>query len=1491
MTQKSLAPGLSPAEKRELLAQMLAANSDSQASLLSAAQRRFWVLHQMDAAVPTHAVAAYEVQGELDVGELQACLNSVISRHAILQAAFVDVEGRPVKVAMLKSWTGAAVLDVSTRPEHERSAAIADLVAGEARQPFAVESGPLLRATLVRCGPQSHVLVLAAHQLAADRASLAVIAAELAELCAAKAEHRHPRLEAAPATFGEYASWQREWLATPEGDADLDWWREQLAGVTPVGVPAKRSEARVKGFAGARCSWHVPAELLSGIERLAAAVGVETDLIIVAALKVVLARWSGATDLPLGVPVTGRWGARWDQVVGPCETTLVWRTSMAGDPSFRDVVTQLKHVAAEAWTHRLVPFERLVEELASPSEIAAAPFFQVQVLLDKVPRRHWQAGPLRWEELDVATGLAPFEVTVRVSPQADGGFAVTAEYAVGAVEAATAERLLAHCEVVLAAAVAGPDLRLAEIPLLPDAELQALASWNATTRSFTPEMCIHELVERQADRSPNATALIAGGARLSYLELDQRANRIAHCLRAGGAGPEVRVGLVAERHAATIAGLFGVLKSGAAFVPLDPSWPSSRISFVCQDAGIDVVVCPRRLWDQCAGPWRLVCPEEQGSPAAQWPSERPAALAAPLNLADVLYTSGSTGQPKGVLVAHQQLVNSTRARSDVFPGDVGAYLMLAPVTFDASAAGLYWPLSVGGSLIYPTEHQLRDPQLLARLVTEHEVTHLDGAPSQYELLVEAVPQALKDVRCVIVAGEALQRTVVERHYHALPSTPLFNEYGPTEATVWSTAQLCRPTGQDGAPVPIGRPVANVRAHVLDRDLNLTPVDVAGELCIAGANLTRGYLNQPGLSAERFMPNPHGVQPGERLYRTGDLARWRPDGTLEFLGRADTQVKIRGYRVELEEVAAQLRAHPGLAQAVVTASEAGPGDSRLVGYVVPRKGTETPANEDLAAFLAERLPGYMIPSLFVSLDTMPLTAQGKIDRKRLPTPAQAAGAESPALGEPRTKMERETAQTFSEVLGVERVGLHDDFFALGGSSLQMARIGARLSSAFGLELPLHALFTVPTVAGVTSRIELLKREGFKGLLATRDPVAMLDAEAVLDPAITVEGLPRANFASPSGIFLTGATGYVGIYLADELLKQTNATIYCLVRAEDEAAAMTRLKQTASHYKLPWDETWDARIRAVVGDLAKPLFGLERSVFQDLAGAVDVIYHNGCLVNFSLPYSVLKGPNVGGTVECLRLASTTKVKLIHYVSTIDVFIGSHMPRPFLENDLPDRPPRVPFSYPQSKWVSEKLLTAARARGMPVTIFRPSIMMGHTETGACHELNYVLVGLRGFLELGVLPRYDEIFNAVTIDYAARVLVHVSRQESAIGNIYHIWNVEAIPTTETFKWVRSFGYDFEIISFDEALEKAIQAGPEHPIFPLVPVMLLYSSGDAGLPMDWDTERAIDNRTECSRTLATIDGLDAHCVPIDEAYMHACLSFLVDSGKLKPPLSRRVSV
>jgi thioester reductase-like protein len=532
---------------------------------------------------------------------------------------------------------------------------------------------------------------------------------------------------------------------------------------------------------------------------------------------------------------------------------------------------------------------------------------------------------------------------------------------------------------------------------------------------------------------------------------------------------------------------------------------------------------------------------------------------------------------------------------------------------------------------------------------------------------------------------------------------------------------------------------------------------------------------------------------------------------------------------------------------------------------------------------------MIPSLFVYLDALPLTRNGKIDRKALGAEVGGrAGAPRPAAGgDPSNLLEEEVGRVFAETLGLERVGLHDDFFELGGTSLLVSRVGARLGSAYNIDLPLHEFFTVPTVAGVSKTIGIYRRKGHQGILETRDPKA-LAAEAFLPPEIRAEGLSVADHTRPAGVLLTGATGYLGAFLLEQLLAETAADVYCLVRAEDAAAARRRIRETIEKFQVPWHASFDRRLHPVPGDLGKPLLGLAPDAFAALSRSVDSIYHNGALVNFVFPYSVMKAPNVGGTREILRLACHERAKAVHYVSTIDVLIGSHSPRPFLEDPLPPEPRRVPFSYPQSKWIAETMCMTARERGVPVSIFRPSIMMGHSVTGACHETDYILVALKGFLDLGILPEYREILNSIPVDFASRAIVSIGQRPQAIGGIFHLWHVDAVPTMKTYDWIRSFGYEFDIVPFETAFRRANAVAPSHPIYPLLPVLHLYAAGDSGARMEWEIHKEIDARSECARTLELLEGTGIECPPIDEKYMHDVLGFLSRSGQLAAPVARR---
>ncbi len=960
--------------------------------------------------------------------------------------------------------------------------------------------------------------------------------------------------------------------------------------------------------------------------------------------------------------------------------------------------------------------------------------------------------------------------------------------------------------------------------------------------------------------------------------MNRRANRLAHRLRGLGVGPERLVAVTADRRPESVIALLGVLKSGAGYVPLDPEYPAERVRYVCEDAAVAaVVITPGRSAQLSEGDWKVVVEETIG--AGDEPDTNPEPLTDNQNTAYAIYTSGSSGRPKGVLVPHHAIINATENRTGVFPEPIWAYVMLAPLSFDASGAGLYWTLTNGGRLVLPSEDEVRDPRLLAALLREEKGAHFDGVPSQYGVLLETQPDCVADLRCVILAGEALPPALVARHYELAPNTPLFNEYGPTEGTVWSTVHRCE-AADAGMTVPIGKPVRGVRVHVLDEAFGLAPIGVPGELCLAGEQVVRGYLNRPELTAERFVPDPY--VPGGRMYRTGDLARWRPDGELEFLGRADSQVKVRGFRVELAEIENVLGEHSAVAATAVVVRQHGDA-AQLIAYLAPRTG-RTLDRAGLESFVRDRLPSYMLPQQYVLLDTLPMTDRGKVDRAALPDPAPDLDR-GVGYQEPRTKIEREVALAFAEALGIERVGRHQDFFANGGNSLLIARVGSRLSKAYGVDLPLHSLFTTPTVAGVATTIEVYRKEGYQGLLAKRDP-QLLVAESRLDPEITPAGLPMANIADPDQVLVTGATGYLGIFLVEQLLLQTHAHVHCLVRADDPVSAQERLRETAAKFKVDWDERWDERVHAVVGDLAKPLLGTSEDEFDRLGRILDVIYHNGALVNFVYPYTVLKAPNVNGTVEVLRLACLPDPREARPPRVDDRRAGWVVHSAAVPGDRPAAAAATGSVQLSAKQVDRGEDGGDGEGTRPADHDFPALYHDgpHRDRRLSRDRLHPdrVARLPGPEDPAGLHRNPELGDGGLRQRGAdRGLAAAGFDRPDLPHLEH----------------RSPAYQRDV-RVDSVLRLRLRCGavpgghrsgamrvdPSHPIYPLLPVLFLYTGGDAGLPMEFAAHLALDPASECRNLHQAIAGKGISCPPIDEKFLHNCMNFLLEKGFLPEP-------
>jgi amino acid adenylation domain-containing protein/thioester reductase-like protein len=1462
------ATGQSLQQMQESLARLLREGSSN----LSVAQQRYWFLNQMTPDSPNHLFATYELNGVLNEAALKQALSEVVGRHESLRASFIELEGRPLRVVLPNTSLTLFVTDVSEHPAQDEE--IRRLAAREMQQPFDLGKGPSVRGALVRLAPDRHLLLITVHRIVADEWSMDLLIREVAELYEAFESRRDPQLPEVGVSFAAFAHQQQEWLKGEEAEAELRFWRRQLAGLEPVAFPTDRPRPAVQTFRGAVRTHRLPSDLAAAVRDFDRREGVTPFMTLLAGFQAMVFRYAGQEDFAVGSPAASRPGPELEGLVGPVTNTLVLRANLAGNPSFRDLVRRVRTGCLEAQEHQATPFEKLVEQLHPERDLSRSPFFQLMFTMSDTPRQY-RAGGLCIAPLPLDTGTAAFDLTITVM-QPDSGMELAAEYNTDLFDAATIDRLLVHFTQILTAAVADPRLRLSELPMLTEAERRMLLEeWAHGPVEPIPDLCAHNFIERQAELTPEATAIIAGGERVSFRQLNEQANQLAYYLRSRGVGPDVLVAVFCERSPRLVIALLAIWKAGGAYVPLDPAYPEERLAFMLQDSHVPVILTQEALLARLPRyDGAVVCLDRDWSELVSGqPVENLTGGAGSSDLAYIIYTSGSTGQPKGAMIHHRGLVN-------YLTWSVKAYEMAegqgAPVhssiAFDLTVTGLFVPLAGGRpATLVPDEGRVVGA--LCTALRNGGFSLVKVTPSHLEMIAQFLPPAAAEraTRRLVVGGEALYGDTVRYWADHAPDTLIVNEYGPTETVVGCCVFEQRASQVGRGPVPIGRPIANTSLYVLDKYLQPVPPGVPGELCIGGAGVASGYLNRPELTAERFVPDPFSDCREARMYRTGDLVRYRPDGNLEYLGRVDQQVKVRGYRIELGEIESVLQLQPAVRAAAVTVREDSPGDKRLVAYVVPKENAGL-SRDELIAFVQTRLPEYMVPSAWVVLDALPLTPNGKVDRKALPAPDTGRPDPKNDYVAPLTALEKDVASIVRELLRVDRVGVNDNLFDLGAHSLLLAQFSRRLQTVYGIDLPVQHFFDVPTVAGLARVIEIYQTAGRDAALGMTG-VVDLEAEVVLDPAITPEGLPMADSENPAHIFLTGVTGYLGIFLLAELLHQTDATVHCLLRGASPEQAFARIENTLRHYRI-WEEGFRPRIVPVIGDLSQPLLGLSAETFQELAATIDVIYHSGAMVNFVFPYSALKATNVEGTKQVLKLACTTRAKPVHYISALDVFLSRFYHDRKIREDEPSRPGGQPSGYVQSKWVGEKLVHLAKTRGLPAVIYRPWIVMGHTETGACHSTDYLSVALKGCLQLGMFPIHEAYIEVMPIDWVSRSMIHISRQKESQGKVFHFFNPNGAHVLQVYEWIKSYGYKADVVDWNAWRDLALKVDDSNALSTVTPI--IHEEGT-------NPER-INLRIDCTNTLEALEGTGLVCPPVTEELTHRVLSFLVDTGFLPPP-------
>jgi amino acid adenylation domain-containing protein/non-ribosomal peptide synthase protein (TIGR01720 family) len=1039
---------------------------------LSFAQQRLWFLDQLEPNSPSYNIsAAVRLSGDLDVGALGRVLNEVIRRHEALRTAFASVDGRAVQVVGPALTIELPLLDLSEPsglPEAGREAQVREAATREARGPFDLARGPLLRATLIKLAEQEHVALLTMHHIVSDGWSMGVLVQEVAALYEAFTQGRPSPLAELPIQYADFAHWQREWLQGDRLTEQLAYWKERLREPSVLELPLDRPRPAVQTVNGAIHHFTLPAALTAELRNLGRQQNATLFMTLLAGFKVLLQRHAGQADICVGTPIANRNRAEIEGLIGFFVNTLVLRTDLSGNPTFAELIGRVRETALGAYAHQDLPFERLVEELRPARDLSHTPLVQVMFALRNTPMGELRMPGLTLSALETDSGTARFDLTMQVVDTPDE-LSCSFEYNTDLFERETIERLEGHLRTILANVVADPSRRIGELEMLSAREReQLLARWNETAAPY-PSGTVVDLVEEQAAKRPDAVAVVLEDRWLTYSEVNARANQLARRLCELGVGPERLVGLSMERTPEMVVGVLGILKAGGAYLPLDPSYPRERLAFMLDDARVSVLVTQAQLAERLpVGAAQVVSLDsspgaEGGQGLAGYSGENLPRQSGPENLAYVIYTSGSTGRPKGVELAHSGLCNLATAQAGAFvvePGD--RVLQISSLSFDASIWELTMALTRGAALHLVRQETLLSAEELASVIEGQGITTVTFPPSLLGTLPE--DRLAGTMRTVVVAGEPCSRELLARW---APGRRFFNAYGPSEATVCATIHRC--DEREPSSPPIGRPIANTRLYVLDGGMRPLPVGVAGELYVGGAGLARGYRHRPALTAERFVPDPFGGEPGSRLYRTGDRVRYRADGAVEYLGRLDHQVKVRGFRIELGEIEAALARHEAIREVVVVAREDQPGDRRLSAYYV---GAGEVAGSELRAFLKQRLPEYMVPAAFVALPAMPLSPNGKVDRKALPAPDRDRAALEVAYAAPRTASEEVLAGIWAQVLGVERVGIHDNFFELGGDSILSIQVIARARQQ-GLAVTPKQLFehqTVTTLAAAAGSAE-------------------------------------------------------------------------------------------------------------------------------------------------------------------------------------------------------------------------------------------------------------------------------------------------------------------------------------------------------------------------------------------------------------------------------------
>ncbi|MEP0858569.1 amino acid adenylation domain-containing protein [Trichocoleus sp. DQ-U1] len=1460
---------------------------------ISPPQKHLWILQQDSGTYC--AQCAILIEGNLKTTALKEAVQEIINRHEILRTSFHREPGIKIPIQVISdrinitSWHSSNLTNCNPQ---EQEAKIEAILQEERRSISTSEpTGSLLRASLITLSDDKHILIVTLPSLCADSWTLKNLVQEISKGYTASLRGEEIAEEEV-VQYVQFSEWQNQLLEDEEDLAGKEYWNQQdFSKFANLKLPLENKLlALPTNFELNSIECQIEPDLVAKITAIAQKYNTSISAVLLACWKTLLWRLTRQPDIIVSTAFNGRKYEELEPALGLFAKFLPLCTHLEDSLRFSEIVQQVQQSVNDANNWQ----EYFCQENISTATLSGFPFgFEFEEQLNT-----YSTGDLSFSIYQQYVCCDRFKVKLSCVRR-DESLSAKFDYDAGIIGIEAIQALAEQFHSLVESAANSPETAIGQLNILSDrSRHELLVEFNNTQTDYHQSKCIHQLFEEQVERTPDNIAVVFENQQLTYRELNDRANKIAHHLQNLGVKPEVVVGICVERSLEMVMGMLGIFKAGGAYLPLDPAMPKERLALMLQDAQVPVLLTQKQFLEIPQHSAKVVCLD------TDWETievESQNSIQKPSNLAYVIYTSGSTGTPKGVAIEHQQLLNYLNGIINRLDLPAGAsYAIISTFAADLGHTVVFPALCTGGCLHIISQERATDPEALANYFQQHPVDCLKIVPSHLSALLTSNSAHILPRKRLILGGEGLTWNLIETIQKLASNCQIFNHYGPTEATVGVlTYQLeGQKAEQNSETVPLGRPIPNTQIYILDAHLQPVPIGVPGELYIGGAGLARGYLNRPELTAQKFIANPFnqnltpqqtslqekgencsppllgkglGERSESRLYKTGDLARYLPDGNIEFLGRIDEQVKLRGFRIELGEIEAVLSQHPGVRQSIVLLRE--DVGQRLVAYIV----SNSALINDLRSFLKEKLPEYMVPSAFVVLKALPLTPNGKIDRSALPAP-ETIKPETDTFVAPRNSVEELLAGIWFPLLKLEKVGIYDNFFDLGGHSLLIPQLLSKVRETFQIELTLRDFFDAPTIADLGKNIEMKQ-----GVIPFVSPASNLnlDAEAVLDPTIRPDSIPVELVTEPSCIFLTGATGFLGAFLLSELLQQTQADIYCLVRATNAESGKERLQNSLESYSL-WDENFSSRIIPVMGELSKPLLGLSDEQFREMASQIDVIYHNGALVNFTYPYSALKAANVLGTQEVLRLASLIKLKPVHFISSTNAVspAGGSGVRVIREQESINSEEVIDTGYAQSKWVAEKLATIARDRGIPVCIYRPGRISWHSQTGLCNKSDNTFRWVKGCIQLGSVPKRDAMVNLVPIDYASRAIAYLSKQQESLNKDFHIVNPYPAHWSKVIHWVRSFGYPLREVSYDQWHSELFEAAKTSSGNALSPLVDFMNQPTSQQPASTTAILQFD----CQNTLDGLAGSSIVCPPLEAELFAPYFSYLIDNGLLDAP-------